>query len=282
MRNLLIFISKYNAFFLFLIFEISSLIIYIKYNSFQKATFINSSNQVTGNIYGRVNKLNQYLALKESNDSLMAENARLRNQLPSSFYADTAARHTVTDTVYHQQYTYIAAKVINNSVNRANNYMTINRGSNEGIAKDMGVICSSGLVGIVVNTTAHFSTIRSFLHKDTKISAMVTDTKDIGSMIWSDDLGPHTGLLIDIPNHVKPRLGEPVVTSGFSLFPPGISIGKISKLNAKGGGFFLNMEVNLSVDFSRLEYVYVVINKLAVEQATLEAQQKKDDQDATN
>ena len=282
MRNLLIFISKYNAFFLFLIFEITSLIIYIKYNSFQKATFINSSNEVTGNVYGRINKLNQYLALRESNDSLMAENARLRTQMLSSFYTDTAAKHTVNDTINHQQYTYIAAKVINNSVNRANNYITVNRGSNSGVAKDMGVICSSGLVGIVVTVSPHFCTIRSFLHKDTKISAMLTDTKDIGSMIWGDDLGQHTGLLIDVPNHVKPRIGEPVVTSGFSLWPQGVSIGKVSNLKAKGGGFFLNMEVKLSVDYGRLEYVYIVTNKLATEQATLEAQQKKDDQGNTN
>ncbi|WDF54732.1 rod shape-determining protein MreC [Mucilaginibacter sp. KACC 22063] len=277
MRNLLIFISKYNAFFLFLIFEISSLVIYIKYNSFQKATFINSSNQVTGNIYGRVNKLNQYLALREINDSLVKENAKLHNELASSFYADTAAKHEVTDTVFHQRYTYIAAKVINNSVNRANNYITINRGSNEGIAKEMGVICSSGLVGIVVNVSPHFATIRSFLHKDSKVSAMLADTRDIGSMVWDDELGPHTGLLIDIPNHVKPHVGEDVVTSGFSLWPAGIKIGKISNLKAKSGGFFLNMEVALSVDFSRLEYVYVIKDKMALEQATLEAQQKKDE-----
>lgn len=282
MRNLLIFISKYNAFFLFLIFEVTSLIIYIKYNSFQKATFINSSNEVTGNIYGRVNKLNQYLALRDVNDSLVQENARLRGQLASAFYADTNVKHTVTDTIYHQQYTYVAARVINNSVNRANNYITINRGSNAGIAKDMGVICSSGVVGMVVSVSPHFATVRSFLHKDTKVSAMLVDTKDIGSMIWSEDLGPNTGLLIDVPNHVKPRLGEQVVTSGFSLWPAGIPIGKISNLKAKGGGFFLNMEVALAVDFSRLQYVYVVNNKLALEQANMEEQQKKNEQDDNN
>ncbi|MCJ8208542.1 rod shape-determining protein MreC [Mucilaginibacter sp. RS28] len=282
MRNLLIFISKYNAFFLFLIFEVSALIIYIKYNSFQKATFVNSSNQVTGNIYGRISKLNQYLRLKDVNDSLVQENARLRGQLASAFYGDTATKHTVTDTVYHQQYTYIAARVINNSVNRPNNYITINRGTDAGIAKDMGVICSAGIVGIVVNVSQHFATIRSFLHKDTKVSAMLGDTKDIGSMIWSEDLGPNTGLLIDIQNHVKPHLGETVVTSGFSLWPAGIPIGKISNLKAKGGGFFLNMEVALAVDYSRLQYVYVVNNKLALEQANMEAQQKKDEQDNNN
>ncbi|QQL50110.1 rod shape-determining protein MreC [Mucilaginibacter ginkgonis] len=277
MRNLLIFINKYNAFFFFLIFQVSALIIYIKYNSFQRATFINSSNEVTGNIYGRVNKLNQYLYLKESNDSLMAENARLRGRLTGAFYQDTAAKHTVVDTINKQQYTYIGAKVINNSINKSNNYLTINRGSIAGIQKDMGVISSAGLVGLVVNVSPHFATIRSFLHKDTKVSAMLTDTKDIGSMIWNEESGPNTGLLIDVPNHVKPRVGEPVVTSGFSLWPAGIPIGKVSNLKAKGGGFFLNMEVKLAVDYSRLEYVYVVTNKLAVEQAALEAQQKTND-----
>src|SRR5882724_10699742 len=102
MRNLLIFITKYNAFFLFIIFEVSALIIYIKYNSFQKATFINSTNQVTGNLYARVDELKSYLVLSDVNDSLARQNARLRNQLKSSFYIDTIAKRKVNDTVYKQ------------------------------------------------------------------------------------------------------------------------------------------------------------------------------------
>jgi len=278
MRNLLIFISKYNAFFLFLIFELVALTIYVKYNAFQKAVFINSSNEVTGNLYARINNLNRYLNLGTVNDSLLKENARLRSQLKSSFYADTALKHQVNDTVYHQQYSYIDAKVINNSVNRRNNYLTLNKGSKEGVAKDMGVICNSGIVGVVVAVSQHFSLVRSFLHKDTRVSAMLADNKEIGSMAWSDDLDPHKGLLTDIPNHVKAHVGEPVVTSGYSVFfPPGIPIGKVSNLHAKSGGFFLNMEVALSVDFSKLQYVYIVTNKLGQEQAGLEAQQKKDE-----
>src|ERR1700749_3314280 len=146
MRNLGIFISKYSAFFLFLIFEIFSLVIYIKYNSFQKATFINSANKVTGAWYNRTNDFYTYLSLKETNDSLARENVRLRNQLKSSFYVDTVDKHKVKDTVYKQQYEYIVAKVINNSTNNANNYLTINIGSKQGIAKGMGVICSQGIV----------------------------------------------------------------------------------------------------------------------------------------
>ncbi len=277
MRNLLIFISKYNAFFLFIIFEVSALIIYIKYNSFQKATFINSTNQVTGNLYARADHLKSYLVLSEVNDSLAIENARLRNQLKTSFYVDSAAKHRVNDTIYKQQYEYVVAKVINNSVNRRSNYITINLGSNAHIEKGMGVICDAGIVGKIINVSQHFAVVQSVLHKDTRFSAMLADHKDIGSFIWGSNIDAHKGLLIDVSNSAQPKLGEKVVSSEHSLFPAGLLYGKVSNLRAKEGGSSLNMEVTLSVDFSKLQYVYVVINKLAQEQLGLEAQEKKDE-----
>jgi rod shape-determining protein MreC len=278
MRNLLIFITKYNAFFLFIIFEVSALIIYIKYNSFQKATFINSTNQVTGALYARADQLKSYLSLSEVNDSLARQNARLRNQLKSSFYIDTIAKRKITDTVYKQQYEYIVAKVINNSINRRNNYLTINRGSNAGIEKGMGVICGPGVVGKIINVSEHYATVQSLLNKDTRVSAMLAGHKDIGSFIWGSDLNPNKGLLIDVSNNAQPKLGEKVVTTEYStLFPTGIPIGKVSNLHAKEGGSSLNMEVELAVDFSKLQYVYVVNNHLAKEQLGLEAREKKDE-----
>jgi len=277
MRNLLVFITKYNAFFLFLIFEISSLVIYIKYNSFQKATFINSTGKVTGSLYAQMDELSGYLSLREVNDSLARENARLRNQLKTSFYVDTLAKRKVDDTIYKQQYTYIEAKVINNSVNRSNNYITINRGSKQGIGKGMGVICSSGLVGKVVFVGEHLSVVQSLLHKDSRFSAMLAKNKEIGYIEWADNLDPHKGFLKDVSNSAQPHIGEEVVTSQYSLFPAGIPIGKVSNLKTRAGGYSLNMEVRLDVDFSKLQYVDVIINKFAPEQATLEAQQKKDE-----
>ena len=278
MRNLLIFITKYNAFFLFLIFEISSLIIYIKYNSFQKASFINSTNQVTGNLYAKADEFKGYLSLKEVNDKLAKENAELRNQLRSSKYVDTVAKHSVTDTIYKQQYTYIEAQVISNSINKRNNYLTISRGSRDGIVKGMGVINGLGVVGKVVFVGQHLSIVQSLLHKDSRFSAMLAADKQIGYLQWGDDLDPHKGLLVDVSNNAQPKVGELVVTSDLSLFPAGIPLGKVSKLKTKNGGFFLNMEVALAVDFSKLEYVYVVVNKFALEQATLEGQEKKADE----
>lgn len=277
MRNLLIFITKYNAFFLFIIFEVSALLIYIKYNSFQNASFVNSSNQVTGGLYARISEFKSYLSLKDNNDSLARENARLRNLLKSSLYADTLNKHKVSDTVYKQQYEYIVARVINNSTNRANNYLTINKGSKQGITKGIGVICNSGLVGKVVFVSDHFSVIQSLLHKDSQFSAMLATNKEIGYIQWGDEFNPHKGLLRDVSNNAVPKVGEKVVTSGYSLFPVGIPIGTISSLKTKGGGVSLNMDVALAVDFTKLQYVYVIVNKFAAEQTGLEAQQKKDE-----
>ena len=277
MRNLWIFISKYNAFFLFLIFEVTALIIYVKNNSFQRAEFINSANNVTGGLYAKADEFYGYLSLKEVNDSLARENADLRNTLKSSFYVDTITKHKVADTVYKQQYDYIVARVINNSVNRNNNYLTINKGSKQGIVKGMGVICNKGIVGKVVFVSDHFSLVQSLLHKDSQFSAMLADNKEIGDIEWSDDMNPHKGILKDVSNNARPKVGEWVVTSGYSLFPVGVPIGKISSLHTKGGGYSLNMEVALSVDFSKLEYVDVVVNKFSKEQEALEAQQKKDE-----
>jgi len=275
MRNLLIFISKYNAFFLFVIFEVASLVIFVNYNNFQKATFISSSNEVVGNIYAKADQLTDYLKLNITNDSLASENARLRNQLKSSFYVDSSIVKTVNDTINKQQYTYISARVINNSFNRRNNYLTINRGSNAGITKGMGVISSSGVVGIVTFTGPNLATIQSLLHENTRISAMLTDSNNVGSLIWDNNLDPTKAMLINYMKQIKIKLGTPVVTSGYSLFPKGTMLGHISKLDAKNSSNGSGIEVNLSVNFSNLQYVYVVTNKLAQEQEKLEAQEKQ-------
>ncbi len=270
MRTLWRFIGRYNAFFLFLIFEVTALIIYVKNNSYQRSVLINSANGVIGRLDDEKDQLYGFLSLKDVNDSLARENAHLRNLLKTAYYIDTVKKHNVTDTVYKQQYEYIVARVINNSVNQPANYLTINKGSLQGITKGMGVICSRGIVGKVIFVSDHFALVQSLLHKDSQFSAMLADNKDIGSIQWSDDMDPHKGVLKDVSNNAQPKLGEWVVTSGYSLFPEGIPIGKVSSLHTKGGGYSLNMEVTLSVDFSKLEYVDVVDNKFGKEQEALE------------
>ncbi len=273
MRNLWLFISKYNAFFLLVIFFTISLILLINNNSYQRASVWNSSNQIVGTAYERVNEFSSYLVLGKTNDSLAAENARLRNLLKSSYYDDSVKQVTVKDSVLKQQYTYTVARVINNSVHQKNNYLTINRGSKHGIKKGMGVIASSGVVGIVLNVSENFSTVRSLLHTETKISASVDG--NIGSLVWGEgNYDSRFALLKDIQSHLTIKKGARVITSEFSLFPPGTNIGYVSESDTRDGNSALNIQVKLDTDFAKLQYVYVIINLLSEEQLNLEAQNK--------
>ena len=279
MRNLWIFISKYNAFFLLIIFLSISFGLLVNNNTYQRASAWNSSNQVIGETYERIDAFTNYLNLGRTNDSLAAENAQLRNRLKTSLFDDSVVQQSVNDTINQQQYTYIVAKVVNNSVHQKNNYITINRGLKHGIQKGMGVIGPRGIVGIVLNVSEHFATIQSVLHSDTRISASVAG--NIGSLVWGEgNFDPRLAILKDIPNHVIVKKGNLVVTSGYSLFPSGIEIGRVTRTGLKGGDSFLNIEVWLTTDFSKLQYVYVINNLLSKEQKELEAPNKTELWDA--
>jgi rod shape-determining protein MreC len=272
MRNLWIFISKYNAFFLFIIFFVFSLIIISGNNSYQRSVVLNTSNELVGQANEQSDYFKSYLKLNKVNDSLALENARLRNALQKALPPDTVRRKTVMDTISHQQYMLTEARVINNSTHQKNNYLTINRGSAQGIKDGMGVISSNGIVGIVRGVSANYARIQSLLHSATKISAGISGTNAIGSLMWGEgNYNPQTAVLEDIPNHIVVKPGQKIVTSNYSvLFPAGIPIGRILHTGIKGGNNFLDIEVLLSTDFRSLQYVYVVNNLRASEQLKLE------------
>lgn len=273
MRNLLIFISKYNAFFLFIIFFALSIALIVQNNSFQRASVLNSSNLIIGQSYERINSLQEYLRLAQVNDSLAVENARLRSQLKTAFYFDSVEQKTVADTSKFQQYTYIVAQVVNNSIHQKNNTITINRGTRHGIRPEMGVISTSGLVGIVTHVSTHYATIRSILHQDTKISARIAESQAFGSLVWGQEaFDPQIAVLKDIPNHVEVKRGHHVITSGYSsLFPANIPIGRVLTTRQKNGEISTELKVKLSTDFSKLSYVYVINNILAKEKLEIES-----------
>jgi rod shape-determining protein MreC len=174
MRNLWIFVSRYNAFFFFIIFFVAGVVLTVKNNSYQRSITLNSTNEVVGSAYERLNVLKRYLNLQEINDSLAFENGKLKTELLSLKNIDSTKNITVTDTIFKQQYTLVAAKVIKNSITQSNNVITINKGSNDGLQSGMGVISSNrGVVGFILDVSPHFSTIRSLLHENTPISVSI-------------------------------------------------------------------------------------------------------------
>jgi len=273
MRNLWIFISRYNAFFLFIIFFIIGIYLTVKNNAYQRSVTLNSSNEVVGDAYDKLNVLNRYLNLGMVNDSLVAENARLRTRLLSMTTVDTAKDVKVIDTVTNQQYTYLAAKVVKNSVTLRNNVMTINKGSLDGIKSGMAVIAPQrGVVGLVRDVSEHLATIQSLLHKDTRISVTLKKNHALGSLVWGDgNFDIRKAFIKEVPNHIKMNVGDSVVTSGYGSFPAGVLVGRIIKPNVATNDNFLSGELNLFTDFSTLQYVYVIKDKNAEEQKALES-----------
>jgi len=273
MRNLWIFINRYNAFFLFVIFFTIGVVLTVKNNAYQRSVTFNSTNEVVGQAYERLNVFKKYMNLGAVNDSLAVENARLNTALIALKNLDSAKNTVVKDTANKIQYTYLAARVIKNSITLRNNIITINKGGNDGIENGMAVISAGrGVVGIIRDVSPHLATIESLLNKDAKISVSIKSTKALGSLVWGDRNSDYRKAYIkDIPNHFKVKLRDTIITSGFGSFPPGIPVGTVSNRGISTGDNFLTIEINLFNDFSTLQYVYVIKDKLAQEQKALES-----------
>ena len=271
MRNLGIFFIRYYSFFLFLFLEVIAFSMLFNSNNYQSASFFNSSNKISGKIFSISSNVESFINLSIVNDSLSIENARLKNQVLTERYSNKINTGVYTDTsMSFQQYTYIQAKVINNTILKRNNYLTLNRGRIHGIRKNMGVICGDGIVGIVKDVSDHYCSVISFLHKDSRISAQLNASKDFGSLVW-DGLNPKTGSLKDIPTHVKVKIGDSITTTGFSsIFPENVMVGKVNSVSQKNGDNFFEVTINLSTNFSTLRYVYVVSDILADEKVKIE------------
>jgi len=196
-------------------------------------------------------------------DSLVAENATLHARLRESTNDRKVVVEKQTDTIggkLEQVFTYIPAKVIHNSVNLSANYIFINRGRNQGITAQMGVISPGGVVGQVVNVTDDYAAVMSLLNKNFKVSAKLKNSNYFGTLSWE---GKNTSLakLRVIPKHVKINIGDTVVTSGYSeLFPENVIVGKVSHVNAEPEENFLDIDVTLSTNMNNISYVYVVNN----------------------
>jgi rod shape-determining protein MreC len=269
MRNLFLFIWKNNFFFLFILLEVAAFYLIIRHNKFQNTGFFNSSNALTGTIYRSYDNITDYLNLKKANELLAEENARLLSESAGAF-VDTNTQIAVIEDNFKRKFEYREAKVINNTINRRNNFITLDRGSAHGIETGMGVIAPDGVVGIVNQVSENFCTVISLLHKNTRISSKLKSSGYLGPVSWEGG-DPSEGSLDDIPKHAKLAIGDTIVTSGASgTFPEGIMVGTIADFTLKDGDNFYRIKLNLATDFGKLSYVYVVNNLMAKELKELE------------
>jgi rod shape-determining protein MreC len=256
---------------MFLALEAFSFSLLVSYNNYQRVTFINSTNNFVGTIYERFSHLDDYFSLGSTNARLAAENAALRKQLQRRIMLQERNPVMRPDTVDAPAYVFTSAKVISNSVNKQFNYITLNKGSRQGIKPDMGIISPEGVVGVITNVSPNYSTGLSLLNKRLSIPAKITKNNYFGALVW-DGEHANTADLNGIPFHIMVNVGDTVVTSGYSsIFPEGLMIGIISKWDQEGGTNFYNIKVDLSTNFRTLKYVEVVQNTKQAELKKLES-----------
>jgi len=233
-----------------------------------------------GSYFEKINSWKAYLALADNNQELLEENANLRQQLQNFRAIDTSLDIHVVDSIERDRYTFTVATVVNNSIHQRSNYITLDKGSRDGVHPNMGVITSNGVVGIVQHVSENFSTVRSLLHPDIRISVSLDSVSDaFGSLVWGNNTDSRFAMVRDIPNHVKVHVGQPIFTSGYStLFPKGIKVGHVLEPEVTSGESFKDIRILLTTDFSKLHHVYIVKDKLAKEKVSLEAMNKENEQ----
>jgi rod shape-determining protein MreC len=275
MQQIFNFIYKNSNRLLFLLLLGISLFLTIQSHSFHRSKVISSANFLSGGVYERINNVSEYLNLRTQNDALAQENAKLRSLL---FDVKDTATIPKLDSIKGLHPTdIIVSKVIHNSFNAHENYLTLNSGSLQGVKPDMGVINSLGIVGIIDNTSTNYATVVSILNIKSQINAKLKKSNHFGSLGWN---GKSTGYvqLTDIPRLAAIRKGDTIVTGGESvIFPENINIGTVDRIYIDNQTNYYTLDVKLFNDMTNLGHVYIIKSKGREEIINLEKKKEKDE-----
>jgi len=254
--------SELGNLILFLLLEGISFYLIITFNDSQAKIYHNSVNVISGNIAGQANNVRSYFSLKEQNNMLLKENAKLKAKLFNLAEKQGAKPEDLHLNVSDNQiFNLISARVVNNSISLRNNFLSLNKGRKAGITENQGVIGENGVIGITKAVNDNYTTVLSIFNSQTKISARIKDKGYFGSLVWSNNGDVRYMMLNDIPKHVPIKLGDKVETSGYSnLFPSGIMLGKIVGKKIPPGSSTYELKVRLYQDMTKIKFAYVVVN----------------------
>jgi rod shape-determining protein MreC len=275
MQQIINFVIKNSNRLLFLLLLVFSLFLTIQSHSYHKSRIISSANFLSGGVYDKINNISEYFSLRSQNDALAQENAKLRSIL---FNAKDTASISKIDSIKGLHPTdIIVSKVIHNSYNTYENYLTLNSGSVQGVRPDMGVVNSLGIVGIVDDTSPGYATVVSILNTKSQINAKIKKSNHFGSLVWN---GKSTGFvqLIDIPRLAAIKKGDTIVTGGQSvIFPENLNIGTIDKIYVDNETNYYTLNIKLFNDMTNLGHVYIIKSKDREEIINLEKREEKDE-----
>jgi len=280
-RNVFLFIRRHFNFLFFLVLQIIALSFLFRYNKFHEAAFMNVSTEITGRINEKYNGIEYYFQLKKTNESLVRENLRLRQQLKDNYEAPDSARRLFYDTLRFdsgmamRKYNIMEAKVVGNTTALQSNYLTIHRGFAQGVRPNMGVTGPQGIVGSVINVSENFATVMSMLHRHFTVIAKLKNGSETGPVEW-DGLSPLFVTLRSIPRSAKVAKGDTVLTSQTSYtFPANLMVGTVYEIVPDNSSNFYTLKIRPSTNFFNIEYVYVIDNMQFEEQKRIEDSTRK-------
>jgi len=263
MQNLWQFFIRHFHWFLFLLLEVASGVMLFQYNNYQSSVWVSSANMVAGKVYELQANIEQFFSLTRNNEELSLRNFYLERQLDQlrRLYAEETGDTTAAERAELQalsQYKLIPAKVISSTLDRLDNMITIDKGRVDGVNPDMGVACGGGVVGVVYQVSDHYAVVIPVLNNSSRISCAIRGRGYFGYLTWKGG-DPSIAYVEDIPRHAKFRRGEWIETSGYSsIFPHGISVGKILQVYNSRDGLSYRLKVHLSTDFGCLRDVCVI------------------------
>ncbi|MDE6191955.1 MAG: rod shape-determining protein MreC [Muribaculum sp.] len=281
MRNLLDFFIKYSKWFIFIIYVIISCMLLFNNNPYQHYIYLTSANKVSSLVFKTSGMVTSYFHLHDINDDLQRRNASLESEViwlrkelarrQENVIADSIARDSSL-----MQFDFILAHVISNSVSRANNYITIEKGKLDSVKPEMGVVDQNGVVGIVNIVGDHSARVISLLNPKMRLSCKVKGREYFGSLVW-DGKSPHEALLEEMPRHEKFKKGDTIVTSGYSaVFPEGIPVGTIISHEKEHDDNFYALRIKLFTDFTTLSTVRVIRNNMKDELMAIQEGEEND------
>ncbi len=238
--------------------------------------FASAANELTGGVNKQYSGFREYFALKETNRLLTLENARLRNNLATNFQQANTGRQIVMDSLLkdtlgrYRKYIYLPARVVGNSYSLQTNFITLERGSNEGVKKGMAVTGPEGIVGVVVETSPGYSKVMSLIHRNSKVSAMLKKDNNTGTLEW-DGIDPTFLTMKNVTKGAKVAKGDTVLTSNYSAnFPSKMVIGTIADISSESASNFYTLKIKSATNFFSIQYVYLIENVRYAEQVQLE------------
>ncbi len=277
MKNIFLFIRRYFTFLFFIVLQIISIVLLVNYNTTHQAAYSNIANEVIGRINLQYNNVQSYFTLRQTNKQLSEENARLRNMLGVNFESADTTRRAILDSLVRdtlgrqRKFVWLPAKVVSNTTGSQTNYLTLYRGTNQGVEKDMAVIGPDGIVGTVIDVSDNYSRVMRLLHRNSKVSSMLKNGNVTGSVEW-DGKDPRFLTLRNIPRSVEVAKGDTILTSTYSAnFPSHLMVGRVVSISADPSSNSHTIKVRTATNFFNIQFVNVVQNIQWAEQRKLEA-----------